>query len=255
MMRLIFILGLLLITVQIHAQRNRYYQVQRSNEGNILLINAFYGLHFPGGDLKDRFGNNFSPGGSVDFLTKQNLIIGLQTNFMFGSNVNTDVLENLRNDEGMIFGNDGGIAEVRLRERGLYAGAHIGKIFSLSDANKRSGLRLTLGGGYLQHKIRIQDDPQVFVSTLNDEYKKGYDRLSSGFALTEFIGYQYLSTSRRVNFMLGLELTQAFTQGRRSYNFDTRERDDAQRLDFLYGIRIGWTLPLYIGENPDEIRY
>lgn len=255
-MRPIFIAGLLLLlTLQLQAQRNRYYQVQRSNEGNILLINAFYGIHFPGGDLKDRFGNNFSTGGAVDFLTKKNLILGVQTNFLFGSNVNTDVLENLRNDEGMIFGNDGGIAEVRLRERGLYIGGHIGKIFPISDVNRRSGLRLTIGGGYLQHKIRIQDDPQVYVSTLNAEYKKGYDRFSNGFALTEFIGYQYLAPSRRINFMLGLEMTQAFTRNRRSYNFDTRESENDKRLDLLYGIRIGWTLPLYIGENPEEIRY
>jgi hypothetical protein len=55
--------------------------------------------------------------------------------------------------------------------------------------------------------------------------------------------------------MIGLELTQAFTQSRRSYNFDTRSTDTESRQDFLTGFKIGWTLPLYLGENADEINY
>ncbi len=255
-MRSILFFSFLLAFLQADAQRNRYFfQEERSNDGNVILINALYGVHKPGGDMAVRYGNNSSTGGSVEFYTKRNLIIGAHSNFYFGAKVNTDVLAELRNAEGMIFGDDGGIAEVRLRERGLYVGGHIGKIFPLSEKNKRSGIRVTVGGGYFQHKIRIQDDPQVYVSTLSGDYKKGYDRMANGYALTEFIGYQYLAQNRRVNFLLGFEFTQGFTESRRSFNFDTRDRETGSRLDLLYGIRLGWTLPLYVGENPDEIRY
>jgi hypothetical protein len=254
-MRLILFLSLFLAAFQLEAQRNRYLQEERSNEGHVLLANFLYGGHLPGGDLADRFGENSSAGGAVDFLTKSNLIVGVQSNFYFGSNVHTDVLENLRDEEGAIFGDNGGIAELRLRQRGFYIGGHIGKIFPVSSTNARSGIRLTLGGGFFRHKIRIQDDPQVFVPTLSGDYKKGYDRLTNGFALTEFIGYQYLAKNRRINFLAGFEFTQGFTEGRRSFNFDTRTGDTGQRLDLMFGFRIGWTLPFYIGENPDEIRY
>lgn len=251
---LIILTGLLL-SLAVSAQRNRYLTEERSNEGNILLLNFSYGMQWPGGDLADRFGYNFTTGGTMDFLTKSNFIIGLQSTFQFGTEVKEDVLANLRNEDGIIFGNDGALANVKLRKRGIYLGGHLGKLFPIQSSNKRSGIRVTVGAGMLQHKIRIQDDPQIAIAQLGDAYKKGYDRLTNGFAFTEFIGYQYLAKNRRINFIAGLEFTQGFTQSRRSFNFDTRTRDDRKRTDLLSGFRLSWTLPLYIGENAEEIRY
>ena len=52
-----------------YAQRNSI------NTYNVLTINTTYGVHFSGGDLSNRFGNNFSLGGGLDFITeKKNLI-------------------------------------------------------------------------------------------------------------------------------------------------------------------------------------
>lgn len=255
-MRILLIFSLFLIAGSLVAQRRSpYQQKERSNEGKILLVNAYYGYHWPGEDMAVRFGPNFSTGGSLDLLTKGNFLVGAEATYIFGNNVNTDVLEPLRDEDGLIFDGGGAIAEIRLRERGLFLGGHVGKIFPVFGVNARSGIRTTIGAGFFQHRIRIQDDPLAVVPNLNDDYKKGYDRLTNGFALTEFIGYQFLADNRLVNFLIGLELTQGFTQSRRSFNFDTRSRDTDRRLDFLYGIRVGWTLPLYIGENPDEIRY
>jgi hypothetical protein len=47
------------------------------------------------------------------------------------------------------------------------------------------------------------------------------------------------------NFYIGIELMQAFTMNRRSYNFDTMETDYTKRTDLLFGLRAGWILPLY----------
>jgi hypothetical protein len=58
-----------------------------------------------------------------------------------------------------------------------------------------------------------------------------------------------------LNFLAGFEFYQGFTQGRRSFNFDTRSRESEKRLDLLFGVRLGWTLPFYVGENADEIQY
>jgi hypothetical protein len=169
--------------------------------------------------------------------------------------VKTDVLANLRGSEGYVYSDNGGLSDIKLRERGLLLSAHLGKVFAFSERNKRSGLRVTVGGGFLTHKIRIQDEPSVLASSLSGDYKKGYDRLANGFALTEFIGYQFIANNRLVNFSIGAEFTQGFTQGRRSLNFDTKSPGLEKRLDLLNGFRLTWTLPFFIGENPDEISY
>lgn len=252
-------LTLLLISLTsslLFGQRQQYLsQGQRNNDGHVVLLDFQFGPSWPSGDLADRFGNNSTIGLGGDFLTKSNWILGLNSNFHFGTNVKTDVLAHLRDSEGLIYSDDSGITDVKLRQRGLFIGGHIGRLFAISQTHKRSGIRLTVGGGFFQHKIRIQDEPNVYVSMLSKEYKKGYDRYTNGFALTEFIGYQFLSQSRMVNFMLGLELTQGFTQNRRSFNFDTREQETAKRLDLLTTLKFGWIIPMYIGENADEIQY
>ncbi len=237
------------------TRRRQIYEQPRSNEGSVLLMNFSYGGQFPGADLGDRFGKNFLAGIGADYYTKNNWIIGLQGDFLFGKIVKTDVLANLKGETGFVYADDCGIADIKLRERGLHLSAHFGRVFAFSEANKRSGLRVTIGGGFLQHKIRIQDEPQVYVSSVSKSYRKGYDRLTNGFALSEFVGYQFIANNRLVNFSIGAEFIQGFTQGRRSFNFDTRSSGLDKRLDLLYGFRLTWTLPLFIGENPDEISY
>lgn len=226
------------------------------NTDKVLLLHISYAMQKPGGDLSDRFGTNFDVGGGLEWMTaKGNWIFGLDGGYLFGSNVKTDVLAGLRTPDGYIIGNDRVYADIQLRERGFHGTLLVGKLFSLSDVNKRSGIRVTLGGGFLQHKIRIQDDPSRSVPQLSEAYKKGYDRLSNGLLLTQFIGYQYLGADRRANFFAGIEFSQGFTQNRRDFNFDTRSTDTAKRLDLLFGIRVGWTLPFYLNSNPDSIYY
>jgi len=231
-------------------------QESAQNKGNGILLNFTFGGQLPGGDLVDRFGANLNVGGGVDFMTeKSNLIFGLEGYFLFGNTVKEDVLEPLRTPNGTIIGNDRNPVDVPLRERGFYLGATFGKLFSLSQKNPRSGIRATVGAGLLQHNIRIQDDPVSAIPQLSEPYKKGYDRLSNGLAFNEFIGYQYLSTDKRINFFAGFEFTQALTQSRRDFNFDTRNQDTEQRLDLLWGIRVGWVLPFYVGKSAGEIYY
>lgn len=225
------------------------------NKGAGLLFNISYAAQTPAGDLVDRFGPNFNLGLNLEYITdKSNFIFGLESGYMFGNEVKVNVLQNLQTAEGFIIGNDRTYADIQLRMRGFYFGALIGKLFTLSEVNKRSGIRFTISSGILQHKIRIQDDPLRDVAQLSTEYKKGYDRLTNGLAFNEFIGYQLLSRNRRINFYAGIEMTQAFTQSRRDYNFDTMSVDEESRLDLLFGIRVGWVLPFYFG-NAGNIYY
>ncbi|MCB0571004.1 MAG: hypothetical protein KDC66_14620 [Phaeodactylibacter sp.] len=251
-MRNITLILLLLLPLLAGAQSND----NALNKGHALLIHLSYGGHSPGGDLAKRFGSAFGVGTGFDFITSEsNWIAGLDFSYYFGSNVKEDVLASLRTPEGFVIGNNRTYSDIRLRMRGFYAGGHIGKLFGLGFANPRSGIRLTLGAGLLQHKVRIQDDPQSAVPQLSGDYKKGYDRLANGLAFTEFIGYQVLSIDGRINFYAGLEFTQGLAMSRRDYDFDTRTKDETKRLDLLYGLKAGWILPIYFGKGADERFY
>lgn len=248
-----YILLFLLLPLMASAQEYGEFDL---NRGNGILFNISYAYHSPGGDLGKRFGEHFSVGSGVDYITdKGNWIFGLGMNYYFGFQVAENPLIGLRNDQGGIIGNNRGYADIQLRMRGFYAGAHVGKLIPVGFSNPRSGLRLTVSAGLLQHKIRIQDDPLSFVPHLDDDYKKGYDKLSNGLAFTEFVGYQLLSTNKRINFFAGFEFTQGFTMNRRAFDFDTRQQDTTNRVDLNVGFRVGWVLPFYVGQRASEEIY
>lgn len=231
-------------------------QGPRDNSMPVLNISLTGGFHAPGGDLADRFTNHYHLGGAVEYIfSPSNIIIGAETEFYFGNRVLEDPLENIRTPQGQLVANNRTLAENPLRQRGFFAGITVGKLFRMSSVNPKSGIRFTISAGMLQHHIRIQDDPMAPVAAIREAYKKGYDRLTNGFALNEFIGYQYLSRDRRINFYAGFVLGQGFTQSRRSYDFDTMQANTENRLDLNFGFKLGWTLPFYIGETGDEILY
>lgn len=246
LMRSIYILLLLVLPTVLLAQRNKEASIQ---------AHFSYGFQLPFGDLEEDFGNSNELNVGVDFLTSSNFIFGLDGSFFFGQTVKTDVLAPLRTAEGLIVGNDRNIAAIELRQRGFYVGGHIGKLFALSSSNPKSGIRATLGLGLLQHKIRIQDDPQRVVPQLTGDYKKGYDRLTNGLAIRPFLGYQHINPTTGFDFTAGITPIFGFTQNRRAINFDLGEGDDTQRLDILLGIKLAWTLNFSINSDASEIIY
>lgn len=225
------------------------------NKGNALLLNFNYGNHFPQGDLQSRFGSNLAVALSMEFmLEKSNLFIGANHSFLFGNTVKEDPIANLRDSNGLIFNNNFTTSNIDLRQRGFASIAYVGKLFGLAERNRRSGIRVQVGAGLLQHKIRIQDDPNAFVTQLSGDTKKAYDRLTNGFALQQFIGYQHLAKNRLANFYIGAEFIQGFTQNRRDVNIGAVNEKE-NRTDILVGFKLGWTLPFYIGKAADVIYY
>jgi hypothetical protein len=217
----------------------------RDSVRSFCMLGGTFAYQIPGGDIADRFGNNFNVGGTFQLKTKKNWIFGVDGNFIFGDDVKENtILDKISTSQGFIIGQGGFYADVLLYERGFMFQAKAGKIFPVIGPNPNSGLMATLGVGLLEHKIRIEDKGNS-APQLSDEYKKGYDRLTNGLSLTEFIGYANFGSHRLVNFQAGFEVTQAFTKSRRNYNFDTMTRDDKSRFDLLVGIRVAWIIPLY----------
>lgn len=221
------------------------------NDGKAILLHLALGGQKTGGDLADRFGTTGTIGGGLEFASPSNFIFGAEGQFYFGTNVLEDPLAILRTPEGDIIGNNRIIASVALRQRGFYSGLLLGKLFVLGA--QRSGIRLTLGAGYTQHWIRIQDDSQS-VTQLTGAYKAGYDRKCGGLALNEFIGWQHLARNRRANWTLGFEFNQGFTQTLRDWDFNDKRKLDGRRLDLRFGIKAVWTLPFYPGKA-EQIYY
>lgn len=214
---------------------------------SIPMFYATYSFQFPGGDLDDRFGNNSSIGGGFCWKTKPNWIFGAEFNFLFGNNVKVadEIMNNLKTEDGAIINMAGNYTSYSIYERGYYISARIGKLIPVLSPNPNSGITIIGSLGYLQHKIRIEVAENTAPQLL-DDYKKGYDRLAGGFGISEFIGYTYLSDSRLWNFYLGFEINQAWTNPLRDVNFDTGKPDENNnRFDVLYGIKVGWIVPLF----------
>ncbi len=229
-----------------------YAQDDASTKGNVFHIDIGYGFQLPFADMANLFGNNWNVNLELEYQLANNYFFGLDGQYLFGSVVKVDVLRNLRNANGDIYGNDQALASIDQRERGLFVGAYLGKIFPISNA--RSGIKLKLGAGYFQHKIRLQDNNNS-VNQVYGDYEKGYDRFTFGLGLNPFIGYQHISNNKRINYYIGFDAIIGFTQGRRDYQFDTMLPYKDKMLDGVIGIRAGWILPFFTTVHADELYY
>jgi len=232
---------LLLATRIGHAQAN-----VKDSALSINMFYATYGFGMPGGDLDERFGFSNQIGFGYMYKAKNGWNISLEGDFIFRDGVkNTQsILSNIATSDGFIIDEAGVFANVMLLERGYTIWAKVGKLFPFAGSNPNSGLLVQLGGGMLQHKIKIQD-PNNSAPQLKGDYKKGYDHMCNGPALSQYIGYQYLGNLRKLNFFAGVELVQAFTSARRSYYFNEMVRPDEKRIDLLNSLKVGWYIPLY----------
>lgn len=215
---------------------------------------VYYGSfagQLPAGNLSDRFGANASIGAGYFYKTKSGWLWGADFQYLFGNSVREDsILDNLRASNGEILNEYGEYANVIISESGYYTGIKTGKIFPVSKSYPNSGILFTAGIGFLEHKIRIDNQSNNAPQILGD-YKKGYDRLTNGLGSQFFLGYLHIGKNQLANFYGGIEFTQAWTQNRRSINLDTRVQDTTKRIDQLWGIRFGWIIPIYRNVSSD----
>lgn len=249
--KLLFLLLALAVFSKAHAQ----VDVEESSITAPMVYGA-YGFQIPGGDMKDRFGSNslISPGFQVKL--KSNWMFGLEFSYMWGNKVKNgdEILQHVLTQDGQVVSTDGTYAIFDLFERGYTIMGHFGRLFNVLAPNPNSGFFVKVGAGYIQHWIRIQI-ADYEVPWLEDDYAKGYDRLTGGFALSQFVGYLYMGNTRILNFYGGIEFMQSWTKGMRDVNFDTGQKDDSQRLDILNGFRIGWVIPIYKRKPKDYYYY
>lgn len=212
-----------------------------------LLMNMFsfhISGHVPGGDIAERYGMNLGVGGSYMLKFKSNWMLSADFSFFSGNNFKEEEIFDAITDEDGIFINIyGEIGEAAFYERGFYAGLKGGKLLPVIGPNPNSGLLLWASAGLLQYKTLIHQDGED-IPSINGDYKKGYDQLTNGLGISQFIGYMHIDSREPINFYVGLEFHQAWTQNRRDYNFHLMGPDNTKRNDFLFGIRFGWVFPV-----------
>lgn len=215
-----------------------------------LLTHFGYGPFASGGDLSDRFGGGWSLDGGATWLpANSNIEFGFRVQYGFGTQVKEDVLVQLRTQEGFIIGNQREPADIQLRQRQLFIGPSLGYTFRIGS-NERAGFHLKTSAGYFFHRIRFQKDPVQNVPQLEPELEVGYDRLTGGFAIHQFIGFQQLALDRRLNFYLGGELMAGFTKALRNIDYVTGLPPSADsRIDLVIGAKAGLIIPFYFGEG------
>lgn len=213
---------------------------------SIPFFYGFYGYQWPGGEIKNQFGNNSIVGPGFMWKAKSNWLFGGEFDFIFGNNVKntTEIFKNLYNSDGNITSGEGTPAVVATFERGNEFGFKFGKLFPVIKNDRNSGIFFTAGLGYMMHKIRIEvqnnNTPQ-----LDGDYKRGYDRLTGGFMLNQAIGFMYFGKSRLLNLTLSVEAFEGFNKPYRDYYFDTMAPPEKDRqFDFFLGPKIAWMIPL-----------
>lgn len=252
-MRQLLIIISIIFHTTLYAQFERSQNELKDSTYTIPMITANYGMQWKSGDIANRFGKNNTVGGSFVIKNKKNWYYGIKGSFNWGSEVKeTSILDNIKTKDGYVIDNEGRLTTIYLEERG---GAYFligGKLINKFATNKNSGILIYGGLGAIHHNIRIAFKDEIEI--LSDEYKKGYDRLSFGFAANCFVGYMHLSKNRFLNFYGGFDLIYGQTKSLRKYNYDTQQSDTDYMSNVLYGFNVGWIIRLN-RRTKDEFYY
>tara|TARA_A200000113_G_scaffold191471_1_gene180216 strand:- start:1021 stop:1779 length:759 start_codon:yes stop_codon:yes gene_type:complete len=206
-----------------------------------------YGANGTHEDLADRYGFLNHVGLMTGFKTKKNYFFGLNSYFLFGNNVKlTGVFDHLTDEYGNITDINGDIAALVVFPRGFSSNLTIGKILPIFNVNNNSGVFIHGGVGFLLHKMKIETNEQV-VPQLELDYKKGYDRLTTGINFHQFLGYNFMASTGGYHFYGGFYAQQGLTKNRRDLFYDRPDEEVSKdtRLDIQMGLKLGWVVPIY----------
>lgn len=224
------------------------YEKNWKTEGtSSFLISAHYAPSFAVGQLAQRYSFLNHVGAGVSYKLTSNWIFGVDGSFIFGNKTKfTGLFDHLVDSHGNISDANGDNGIVVANARGLSFNAHVGKVFPIGKANLNSGIFIRLSGGYLQHKLNIETRDHV-VPSLELNYRKGYDRFTSGFASEQLLGYLFISNNEYANFYAGAFIQEGFTRNQRNLNYDQPDVavDKSLRLDVMVGIKVAWMFLAY----------
>jgi len=227
--------------------------------GLICFLTPNFTYNLTMADLRKEFGNNLSIGTDICLKTKSNWTIDFGFKYYFSGKVDSVVLyntvEHIIDKSGLYITQSGdATGEMEVDFRGLSFHLQGGKIIPLSKRFQNSGIWLKAGVGVMQHYLYIKN-PDDKLPSLTAEYRKGYDRLTLGFSLNQFVGYMHLTKKNLLCFYGGVEFYQIFAHRQREYDFNLMRKDDAKPFESLIGLKVGWIIPLYKHNPYAEYEY
>jgi hypothetical protein len=219
----------------------------------IVLMGAQGVYQTASGDWSNRFNDNFGIGAEFGCKFSNGFILSLSGIYAFGGVVTNpaEVVAPLLTNNDQILNSTGGYAIFTIYSRATYSFLNVERVMGFWKANQNSGPTLSLGGGYLWHWINI-DNAGNDVAALENDFDKGYDNLSHGYAGRASLGYLYLSKSRLINFKLSFEIISAYTRNVRGFNYATGPVSDGLQNNLLYGLKLNWYIPIYRGGKTEE---
>jgi len=248
----------------LHAQKDSDYQIDTAT--NMIWTGAGFGYQFPFGKLSHTFKNNFNLGTGFTFKTASNWTWSINFNYLFGSKLRykeDEYGDFMRTLFGSAFDSQGQVFDIAGMKTLIYfegrywnLGAGFGKLIPVSKKWRNSGIWLNASFGFFQHKIFIDipDPSSNVIPAFDKDYKKGYDRRSSGFYMSQFIGYLFMQKVRVASFYAGIEIYEMWTKPDRNYIFTVGPTENMKNeFSALLGFKIGWIVPLY--EKKKTIKY
>ncbi|MCS6934201.1 MAG: hypothetical protein NZM35_03495 [Chitinophagales bacterium] len=230
--------------------------ISRKFEPNAtLIISPAYAARFPLVHLADRFGFGNQVSLGVFYKFQNNWLIGAEGGFLFGSRVHEGyVTDYISTSQGQFISQDNRLLNVRPQLRGFDFFFRFGRVFPLNEKFPDAGLLVVAGAGFLQHKIAL-DARENLLPQLSKIYRKGYDRLCNGPALSLLTGGLFLDRKKLYSFYGGVQLDAAYTQNRRPFDFYEQRKLNEKRIDMSIGFRLGWVLPIYQHASEKEYFY
>jgi hypothetical protein len=207
------------------------------------------------GDLGQRFGSGgvFGTGFHVKF--RSGWFTGVNAQFGFGYGVEEEgVLSNLLTPNSQLIDNEGQVALLTITGRSGLFTLDGGRLFLLPGKNPNTGILLLAGVGSVHHRIHFENTENP-ITQLAQPYLAGYDRLTWGVAVKEFVGYWHMSDNGLINWFAGMEFWQARTWPQRPMNFDTQQVDASPRNDRSVSLQVGWVFHIYKRSSSNEHWY
>ena len=248
MKKILFLVLLSFVSKSTFAQRN-----VKDSAIATPWIALHYGYNGVAGDLKDRFGGFNHIGAMAGYKTRNNWVYGLDGNFMFGPNVKEpNLFANLVDEYGTVTDESGDVGLIMVSARGFNLNTMVGKVIPIFSPNSNSGLYIHGGVGYVQYRYRIDTQDQ-YIPSLELDYRKGYDRYTTGLSFHQFVGYAFMANQGIVNFYGGFYVNEGLTMNRREIFYDQPDTpvSKEQRMDVQFGFKLGWFIPVYTRQTKD----
>ena len=133
-------------TLQLFAQEK---------QNTLNAISFDYTHQFPFGNLSENYGDNSCITMHFMHKTENNWFLEIDGSYIFGYKIKDENLfDGIATENEEIINKDGLFANVLTYERGFSTFLNGGKAFTFYEGNK-TGIYLSAGIGYMQHKIRI----------------------------------------------------------------------------------------------------